>query len=109
MIYSDIIQGDSITASVILKNKLTNQPINLTGCTAKVAIVDAKGTQLSVLTDIISDAMNGRISINFPASVTQNIPERQRLYSDIEITYPDGIVKTYAQTTYTVLKGYTNG
>ena len=109
MIYSEVIQGDSITQSIQLKSKNTNLPLNLTGCTARCNIVDAKGTVLFSDLDIISNAAEGRISIVSPGSVTSNIPERQRLYSDVEITFPDGIVKTYAQTTHTVLKGYTNG
>jgi len=109
MIVEMVIQGDSITIGVVFKDKVSGLPLDLTGATARMAIVDASGVQKYITTsNIITEPLAGKISHLVPAAIS-NVTVGSKLFSDIEVTYSTGVVKTYAQTTYVITKGYTNG
>jgi len=109
MLEETIIQGDSIRVSVQLKDATSGAPINLTGATARMAVVDSLGvSKYLATTNLITEPLEGKIYHLVPITVT-TVAVGTELFSDIEITYPTGVVKTYAQITYTIAIGYTNG
>lgn len=104
----DIIQGDSIVISIQLKTA-AGVPIDLTGATARTSIVDSYDTVLYTKTiGLISAPLEGRIFAIIPSSTT-NVMVGSTLFSDVEVTYSTGEVRTYDQVQYNILKGYTNG
>lgn len=108
MITETVIQGDTIQISVTFMDTASGVPVNLTGATARMAVVDALGvTKYITTTGLISNPTQGKVTHLIPTTVT-NVPVDTQLFSDIEITYPTGVVRTYAQTTYIIAKGYTN-
>ena len=92
-------------------NSSDNLPIDLTAATIKSQFRKSakKGTVIKEVTDgvgiTISDAVNGIFEID---SFIIDW-EVSTYYYDIEITFSNGVVKTYIEGTLTVIQDITNG
>ncbi len=78
-------QGSTFAITVELKDYFTNDPLNLTGYTARSQIrKDYNSSTSNNFTVSIQDAANGNISMSMTASNTSNLKAGRYVY-DLEI------------------------
>jgi hypothetical protein len=78
-------QGSTFAITVELKDYFTNDPLNLTGYTARSQIrKDYNSSTSNNFTVAIQDAANGNISMSMTASNTSNLKAGRYVY-DLEI------------------------
>lgn len=103
----EMYRGDTLPFRVTVTN--VGEPVNLSGCTftmtAKYDISDTDVNAVFSITSpayiVITDAINGIISVTIPPSATSSLPPRTvRLYYDIQMI--DGA------NIYTVTSGFLN-
>jgi len=69
-------------------------PVDLSGCTARLHVKDkTKAIIVDATAHLTLDPINGGLSIDVPASVTELFP-LEALNFDIELTFPDGSVQS---------------
>lgn len=106
-----LIRGDTWQRVWVLKNKATQQPIDLTGIAVRLHVRDnAKSLVYAALTangDIVVDGAAGKLSLTVAASVTATWTPGTYKF-DIEVTYPDGTVRTYEPNVLAVLEDQTH-
>ena len=105
-------RGDTWQRVWTLKSKVTKQPVPLSGVTARLHVRDnAKALLYAASTvngDIVVDSVAGRLSLTVAASVTATWTPGNYKF-DLELTYPDGTVKTYESNVLAVLEDQTHG
>ena len=108
---ADHYKGDTFDGvQFTLLNSTDNIPINLTGCAIKIQFKKsaAYGTLQKEITNTagitIVDAVNGVFKID---AFLINWSEANYYY-DIEITFPNGLVKTYIKGTLAIIRDVTN-
>jgi hypothetical protein len=92
-----IYRGDSWVVSWTILGA-DNQPINLTGASARVQLRDSKNTlmvEASTGNGLITiTPTQGRIDMNVPYSAMEAIPVGTYQY-DLEVTFANGVRRTY--------------
>lgn len=81
-------RGDTWNIQFDWKNN--NNPIDLTGCTAKMQIrdkADALQTTVTTSDHITISGATGIVNVSFPATATASI-DPGTYYSDLQITFP---------------------
>lgn len=105
-----IFRGDTWTRAWTIRDA-ENNVIDLTGATARLHIRDENDNLIYAATmdngSISIDAPNGTIYLTVDASITRNM-NPGTYYFDIEVTYPNGTVKTYEQEKLKVMKDITH-
>ena len=100
-------RGDTWSRVWALKIKGTQQFIDLTGATARLHIRDnAKALVYAASTangNIVIEGAAGRLVLTVAASITAAWLPGNYKY-DLEVTHPDGTVKTYEATVLAVLE-----
>ena len=94
MIKLELKRGDTLRGSFALKDKVTGQPIDLTGCSFRMQV---RTKQKQLLADLSSDAGNivcsdppsGVVSVEIDKDVTATFPITTVFY-DLETTFSDG-------------------
>jgi len=92
-----IYRGDSWVVSWTILGA-DNQPIDLTGATARVQLRNSQNTLLVEANTsngrITLNPTQGRIDMNVPYSVMESVPVGTYQY-DLEVTFPNGVRRTY--------------
>jgi hypothetical protein len=100
-------RGDTWQRVWVLKAKVTQQAIDLSGATARMHVRDNAKTLIyaasTVNGAIVLDGAAGRVSLTVAASVTAAWAVGTYKF-DLELTYPDGAVKTYEANALAVLE-----
>ena len=86
-------KGDYLPFAVTLKDS-TNEPINLTGYTAKCSIRANYGASESFDADCTITPAAGKVDIVFPSSLTSTLTAGAYIW-DFQITDPDGNNRPY--------------
>lgn len=102
-----VVEGDSFTASVTLRDKATGNPIVLTGAAVKMQLrtsYDAilPSLEFAVGDGITVDGANGIISLNKAIDIAAG----EYVY-DLQVTFSGPVVRTYLRGRFKVLEGVT--
>jgi len=100
--------GDTWSYSFVWSNN--NNPIDLSGCTAKMQVRDRTGTLMatasSANSEITINGPTGTVNVAFPAATTATVPAGT-YHSDVQVTFPDGTVQSSSTVTIVVEEGIT--
>lgn len=103
-------RGDSYPVPFVVKNKKTKTPIDLAGATAKLT-VDRKARPVDETTKVFS--VNGVIDpvpttgrISFTPTPA-NTAEIGKYFYDIQLTLPDGSIRTIVKSTFEITQDIT--
>jgi hypothetical protein len=85
-----VVKGDTFIRNCTFRNKATQVPVDLTGCTIS-------GIAASLpMTCAIVDAVNGKLSFRLSSSQTNAIGKGINKI-EVQVTYPDSTVQTIIQ------------
>lgn len=104
-----VYQGDTFDLVFRLRNPDTSEGpgsyIDLTGCTAKAQVrsTEIDPTVLAEFTPTV-DGVNGQVSLRLSSTQTAGLAAG---VWDVQLTFPDGTIKTYLKGTVTVVKEVT--
>lgn len=103
-----VVEGDTFSATITLRDKETQNPIDLTGATPKMQVKTAYNAASSSL-DLtvgagitVTNAAGGIITL----SKTVNLSAADYVY-DLQVTFSGPIVRTYLRGRFKVLEGVT--
>jgi len=102
-----ILQGATFEQPVYRKNKKTGQPIDLTGVTAKMDIVDTPGGTVSLSLTTENDGLTitenaGKTDILITDEQSALLTEAGSKYYNLEHYYADGTIKRVLEGTITI-------
>lgn len=99
-------QGDTFELIFQLKEKGTGLPVDLTGCVPKSEIrltpADA-AVKLTFTSALIAPATDGKVRLSLTAAQVAGLVPSESLVWDVQLTWPDGSIKTYLNGTIAVL------
>ena len=98
-------QGDTFELIFQLKNKGTGTPVDITGCTPKseIRLTPATATVKVPFTAQLLDATQGKVRLSLTAAQTTALTPGEALVWDVQLLWPDGVVKTYLNGSINVL------
>lgn len=103
-----IYRGDTWQRAWVIKDAAGN-PADLTGASARLHVRDAAGAKVMEASTadgrLTIQPAAGRIDLLMPAVATGIAPGSYRF--DIEVTFPDGVRRTYEQETLVILEDMT--
>jgi hypothetical protein len=106
---AQMFRGDTWLRSWIVKDS-NNNPIDLTGATARLHVRDAKQVLIHAAStstaEIIITSLEGRIDLRIEATVSEVWAIGKYKY-DLELTYSNGIVLTIESSVLTVIQDQT--
>ena len=105
-------RGDSYPINILIKNKSTGQPIDLTGysflltCSSVKDPVDTS-SQLFQVDGVIPDQTTNTGEVVFTPSETDTAIDPGKYFYDIEMTDPVGNIRTIAKYKFNILQDIT--
>ena len=98
-------QGDTFELIFQLKEKGTGLPVDLTGCTPKseIRISAASPDVVETFTAALAPAIDGKVRLSLTAAETTALAPGTALVWDVQLLWPDGVVKTYLAGSINVL------
>jgi hypothetical protein len=99
-------QGDTFELIFQLKEKGTGLPVNLTGCvpSSEIRTSAASPTVEETFTaELVSPATDGKVRLSLTAAETTDLSPGASLVWDVQLLWPDGVVKTYLAGSLNVL------
>ena len=107
---ASLIRGDTwIRAWTLNKN---NAPENLTGVSVLITVRDSDdiivGTASTALGTVTVIGISGNISLKMPATLTKTFPVGT-LKFDVQLTYPDNVVRTIELNKLKILEDESRG
>ena len=105
-------RGDSYPISILIKDKATSQPIDLTGYSFLMTCDELKdppdtSTQLFQVDGVIPDQTTNPGEVIFTPSETDTAIEPGKYFYDIEMTDPSGNIRTIAKYKFTIIQDIT--
>lgn len=98
-------QGDTFELIFQLKEKGVGTPVNLTGCIPKSEIRTSAASPdvVETFTAVLDPAVDGKVKLSLTAAETTALSPGAALVWDVQLLWPDGVVKTYLAGTINVL------
>lgn len=99
-------QGDSFELIFRLKEKGLGTPVDLTGCVPKseIRLTPATPTvKVAFTAALVSPATDGKVRLSLTPAQTTALTAGEALVWDVQLLWPDGVVKTYLTGSVNVL------